>query len=107
MNHINCHFKYIHISWDVALLVAAVVLVRETWRLQLFHLRLRVQCCQFDLINLLLGSSLVSNVEASAAQRRGVLSVTFSKDKQCYTCTLINTDMITTMFQTLYNTLQV
>lgn len=52
----------------MALLVAAVVLVRETSRLQLFHLRLCVrQHCQFVLINLLLGSSLVSNVEAAAA----------------------------------------
>lgn len=88
------HLHCIHISLDMALLVAAVVLVRETSRLQLFHLHLPVrQRCQFVLINLLLGSSLVSNVEAAAAhfcsggggrghpQSGSLLPV--SKGKQC------------------------
>lgn len=64
----NSHFKCIHITLDMVLLEAAVAFLPETLRLQLFHLHLRVrQRCQFVLINLLLGSSLVSNVEAAAA----------------------------------------
>lgn len=65
MKHSNGHLKCVPSSLDTIFSVGSSCLV---WGPQLFHPRLSErQRCQFVLINLPLGSSLVSNVEVAAA----------------------------------------
>lgn len=73
----------------MVVLVAAVV--PETSRLQLLHVHLCVRrCCQFVLINLLLGPSLVSSEETQ--DKGGNSSLDLSPLFLCI-CSLINTNV--------------